>query len=410
MQKGRIFKKGNSWFLHFREPIIKDGEKKWRQVIKKLAPADKQYKSERSVEPLAQEYLVPVNSATLRPESTQSLMEFIEKVYFTKVEKRPSTIFGYKHIFHHHLKDRLGDIRIRDFRTVTGQNLLKRIANETELAHTSLKHIKHFLTGVFTFAKQQGVIDGENPMRDVAIPKGGESEGTYAYSLEEILAMIEVLPEPAKTVVATAAFTGLRRSELRGLRWEDLSQDALQVRRTVWNTHIEADTKTAASRAPVPLVPALQKRLQEHRNGFQKAASMSSRTPPPITPANGFIFVGTKLGRPLNLANLARRVIVPTLEKEGKGVKWYGWHAFRRGLGTNLYRLGIEDKTIQAILRHSNVNTTLTYYVKPVSDDSHAAMRKLQKAFTVVERSSKKPNVAILCAIPPNRKLQVSPA
>ena len=32
-----------------------------------------------------------------------------------------------------------------------------------------------------------------------------------------------------------------------------------------------------------------------------------------------------------------------------------------RGLGTNLYRLGVSDKVIQAILRHSNVNVTLGY-------------------------------------------------
>jgi hypothetical protein len=40
--------------------------------------------------------------------------------------------------------------------------------------------------------------------------------------------------------------------------------------------------------------------------------------------------------------------------------EWHGWHAARRGLGTNLYRLGIPEKTIQAILRHANVSTTNT--------------------------------------------------
>jgi hypothetical protein len=37
------------------------------------------------------------------------------------------------------------------------------------------------------------------------------------------------------------------------------------------------------------------------------------------------------------------------------GVSWHGWHAFRRGLATTLHRLRVPDKTIQAILRHSNV-------------------------------------------------------
>jgi integrase len=95
--------------------------------------------------------------------------------------------------------------------------------------------------------------------------------------------------------------------------------------------------------------------------------------------ADGFVFAGPKMARPLNLANLVRCVIIPKLKE--KGVEWHGWHAFRRGLGTNLYRIGRLDKTIQAILRHSNLSTTLSFYVKPVAKDSQAAMQKLVSAF-----------------------------
>ncbi len=48
------------------------------------------------------------------------------------------------------------------------------------------------------------------------------------------------------------------------------------------------------------------------------------------------------------------------------------------GLGTNLYRLGVPEKTIQAILRHANVSTTNTYYIKSAADDTRAAMAKLE--------------------------------
>ncbi len=371
MQTGAIVRKGPSWYLRYREPIFENGERRQREVWKHLASADNCYKSKRSVEPLARDILASVNGAT-QVGAGQRLKDFIEYVYFVNVQKRPSTIHGYKHIFNKHLKPRLGDIRVYNFTTGAGQKLLRQIAAETDLAHTSLKHIKHFLTGVFTFAKQESVISGENPMRDVGIPKGTETEDTYAYGLEEVTAMIEALPEPAKTVVATAAFTGLRRSELRGLRWEDLSDDELRVTRTVWNTHIEEKTKTKASKSSVPVVPILQESLRAHRNGT----------------AEGFIFAGPKLNRPLNLANLARRVIVPKLTEAG--VEWHGWHGFRRGLGTNLYRIGTPDKTIQAILRHSNVSTTLSFYVKPVAEDSQAAMQNLEKAFKVARKVARK--------------------
>ena len=59
---------------------------------------------------------------------------------------------------------------------------------------------------------------------------------------------------------------------------------------------------------------------------------------------------------------------------------WHGWHAFRRGLATNLHRLGVQDVTIQKILRHSNVAVMQACYIKTASDESKAAMQKLDTA------------------------------
>ena len=98
------------------------------------------------------------------------------------------------------------------------------------------------------------------------------------------------------------------------------------------------------------------------------------------------------LGKPLNFDELAFRVIKPALTKSG--MAWHGWHAFRRGLATNLYRLGVKDKTIQAILRHSNLSLTMNSYVKSVSPDSVAAMQRLEWFYATnaanMQRSSEK--------------------
>jgi len=114
-------------------------------------------------------------------------------------------------------------------------------------------------------------------------------------------------------------------------------------------------------------------------------------------PQVGPIFANS-LGKPLNMNNLLGRVILPILEccescrkakGEHKGAdhefqrdarlpQWHGWHAARRGLGSNLYRLGVPDMVIQRILRHANVSTTATYYIKTVADDVRNAMVKLE--------------------------------
>jgi integrase len=149
----------------------------------------------------------------------------------------------------------------------------------------------------FNYAAQKGAFnsDAKNPFWEVSIPKTQHRSMPARYAtLDDVVAMINVLPEPAATVVATAAFSGLRKSEFQALRWEDFNGDTLQVRRTAWRTTAVVETtKTEASRAPVPVIGILAKYLKAHRDGF---------------PADGFIFTGAKMARPLDLHNLANRV------------------------------------------------------------------------------------------------------
>jgi hypothetical protein len=47
--------------------------------------------------------------------------------------------------------------------------------------------------------------------------------------------------------------------------------------------------------------------------------------------------------------------------------------------GSNLYALGVPEIVIQRILRHANVSTTATYYIKTAAHDVKNAMEKLEK-------------------------------
>lgn len=138
--------------------------------------------------------------------------------------------------------------------------MLTAIVEEHNLSSTTAAHIKSFLSGLFRYAKRLGVLNSENPMRDVVLPKARRGKKTHAYSLEEGLRMLEVLPEPATTVVATALFGGFREGELRGLEWESYDGDQICVTRSIWHGQVD-DPKTPASMAPVPVIPKLAERL-----------------------------------------------------------------------------------------------------------------------------------------------------
>ena len=93
------------------------------------------------------------------------------------------------------MKPRCGNTRLREFRTVTGEQLIADIARQNELSRATLKQFKSFLSAIFKHAKRLGLLDGENPMRDVSIPKSARGKAvTFACSLEEIQGMLRILP------------------------------------------------------------------------------------------------------------------------------------------------------------------------------------------------------------------------
>ncbi len=394
-QTGQVFHKGKSWFVRYCDDVMQpDGTIKRKRVCKKLSvDFCDEYRTRKSVQSFVDEILAPVNGGLLNPQSTMPVTEFVEKVYLPEyVEKqlRAATLKQYRDVWEDHLKARMGKLTLRGFRTVHGEQLLAQIAAQTSLGRSSLKHIKAFLSGVFKQAKRLGILDGINPVQDVSIPRTPEPEDTYAYSLPEVTQILSLLTEPERTIVLTAALTGLRKGEIRGLCWDDFDgQNTLSVRRSIWNS-VENAPKTKRSAAPVPVVKQLADALEKHKLRIGKLAQPNL----PIFQAGN--------GKPLNLDNLVRREIVPALTRcevcgkaESNHAKaehefkldtsipsWHGWHAFRRGLATNLHTLGVDDKTIQAILRHSNVALTINVYIKSVTESQVSAMDVLEAKFS----------------------------
>jgi len=56
-------------------------------------------------------------------------------------------------------------------------------------------------------------------------------------------------------------------------------------------------------------------------------------------------------------------------------LEWYGWHGFRRGIASNLYELGADEKVVQRVLRHAKSHVTKERYIKAFDPAVRAAMR-----------------------------------
>jgi integrase len=387
-QEGQIIRIGNRWYVRYWEYRNIGGTIERKRVTHLLGEVTTRGKRPPAdIVTEAERHMATVTSGTIPAERIVTIADFVDTVYlpWTSQHKRPSTAKGYRDIWEDHLKPLCSQVWLRDTRTFNVQTWFNQIGNG-KLSRNTLKHIKSVLSGVFTLAKQQDYFQGENPVRDAAVnPKATEAQETYAYSLDEIQSILSVLPEPAATAFAVAAFMGLRHGEIQGLLWENYRDGELFVSRSIWNGRV-TDPKTRKGRAPVPVIRQLAERLEMHR--------LRSGNP-----QKGPIFANA-VGNPVALGSLVNRVILPALNRceicgkhvsdhqkakhaynrDGRIPEWHGWHAARRGLGSNLYRLGVPDIVIQRILRHSNVSTTATYYIKTAADDVRTAMEKLENS------------------------------
>jgi hypothetical protein len=227
MQTGQIKRVGNCWLLRYWETVIENGKTVRRRKAKKLATYSREYRDIDSVRPLADVILAPINANIAKPESTDTVLSFLEHVYLKHVResKKPSTAKGYEDMFKlvkPHLN--LSQVRLRDFDTADADKLLRDVAKAKARAHTTHKNLKSFLSGAFKFAKRNRLISGENPVRDAEIPRGKPKAKRPAYTLDEVTGMLEVLPEPSRTIVFTAALSD----------WSRRQKAAIRTRRASW--------------------------------------------------------------------------------------------------------------------------------------------------------------------------------
>ena len=74
------------------------------------------------------------------------------------------------------------------------------------------------------------------------------------------------------------------------------------------------------------------------------------------------------------------------------GIQWEGWHGFRRGLATNLDRIGVRGSIAAMVLRHSNDRVTRKHYIKPPTLEAIAAMRRLSETLLAFDKPKMLPN------------------
>ncbi len=160
-----------------------------------------------------------------------------------------------------------------------------------------------------------------------------------------------------------AVCTGLRRSELFALRWQDIHFELGQMNVTRSIVYQVVGTcKTEASKKPVPLHPYLSKALQEWRQRTRYKGQ------------GDWVFASPHHHgkKPYLSQTLMDRYIRPAAQQCGLN-KRFGWHTFRHTYSTLLHDLGTNMKVAQELLRHFSIRVTLDGYTQAVTPSKRAA-------------------------------------
>lgn len=141
-QKGYLYEEHGAWYVRYRQRVPQeDGSSKLKHISKRLGRS-KDFSNICAVERCRASFMQIVNQDRLNANSRITLTTFVEGLYlpWTKEERRASTSTGHRQIWINHLRDRVGELRLREFRTVDASRMLRVVAKEKDNENNFATH------------------------------------------------------------------------------------------------------------------------------------------------------------------------------------------------------------------------------------------------------------------------------
>ena len=250
------------------------------------------------------------------------------------------------------------------------RQLLERCSGGPGLTNTTLNRHATALSGLFKWARRQGLVKGESPFSEMLRSKGRRSETTYLpFEIDELNALFHAplfsitsydqrsrpnnhTPALAlQWAMLIALFSGMRSGEICQLRVDDVRRD-----QGVWFFDIREDgpgqrVKTEAGIRMVPVHSTLM------RCGFLDYLAAAKRD------ESGQLFPALKHGGPDGKLNwyqtrkftALRRLIGVTRPRTS-------FHSFRTNVGTALERARVPESEAVQVLGHEKLSMSYSLY------------------------------------------------
>jgi integrase len=377
-------KRGAWWTLQIRRDDFVAGRRVRTKTRVRIAPATMPQREARKV---AAEYLRPLNQSLQSLGSATNFMSYIEETYIPAVMPlfAKSTRDRYQGVIKNYLDPAFGKLCLRDLTPLAIQRYFSNMAT-SELSHESRDKVRDVLSSILGSALRYSLLVS-NPVENVRMPaerRGRKTSKPYLYpkQFEELVVLI---PEPYASLVYVAIYTGLRISELAGLRWNDVHDSSITVDerfcRGDWGApKSDASNATiAVNRSVIQRIHRLKLLTVEVKAGLAVRRYRVVKADGP----NDLVFQSVQKGLPIRDNNILRRFLKPAAR--AIGLPWVNWQVLRRSHATWLKMAGADVKDAQAQMRHAHASTTQDIYQQFVPESQQRAVDKLSSLSATVQ-------------------------
>jgi integrase len=265
-----------------------------------------------------------------------------------------------------HLLPRFGSDALMAIDVRTLQRFVSDLSNKE--SRKSILNLLGTMNSILAYAKKCGIRVPEIPHGSLTIAGDREGKEAVYFKRADIQRIIDAAREPYKTIFVLASVTGLRAGELFGLTVDDVDFDRMLIRprrQADDRTRVLRELKTKKSSSPIPITKQTATVLQHY---------LATEWEP--NPQN--LLFTNRDGRPCKRGNVVKFGLRPVLKALGLPTHRAGMHAFRHGLGTALADAGVSPAVVQRTLRHTDLKTTLRFYVHADDDVQREALQRIQ--------------------------------
>lgn len=305
---------------------------------------------------------------------------------------KDNTTKNYKQRYEYNIKNEIGQLKLQDVRQLHCQKILNNMFDSGKYSNGTMELTQITLHALFKGAVENDYLQ-KNPAENLKLKyRDNDNEERRVLTRQEQ----KIFKEYAKNTLYNNAYclvleTGLRAGEIGGLQWNDIDFEngVINVQRTILQDAQKGGfyfgtPKTKKSRRKIPLTKEAVSILNNQKELQNKLRIKSKNW---NNGWDGLVFTtvnGNPVGSSTFRSMMIRIVKNINFDRQcnmgnGKYEEFQHcyMHSLRHTFATRCIENGVQPKTLQRILGHSTLGTTMDLYVHVTDEQIFSEMNKM---------------------------------